>query len=378
MVIFMKIAFCTPFKPLTHPRISGDVTIAKDLAYFFQEQGHDVWNVPHISTRNIWKKPYTWGQAYTTMQQVETALLSAEKPDIWFTYHSYYKAPDILGTLAARRNIPYIIFAPSHAPKRKKPWSTKAGYYLNKDALQNASHIFANKHRDIECLEQVVPPENITFIPPGIRTTAFVRDESERTRNRTKWKANNAVVVLTVAMLRKGTKAEGVEHVIRSCHALATEGHNISLVIAGDGEMRAQLESLAQNLLPEKHHFLGVVPTQQLPQLYSSCDIFAFPGINEGLGMVYLEAQSCGLPVVAWDHDGAPQVVNDNVTGIITPSYDMEAFTQAIGKLAASPALRANMGIAAATHAAINHNIQHNYAALEAKLRAIVKEQADS
>lgn len=369
----MKIAFCTPFKPLTHPRISGDVTIAKDLATFFQSLGHNVWIVPHISTRYIWKTPRNWGQAYTATQLVKETLQSSEKPDVWFTYHSYYKAPDILGPLAAKESIPYAIFAPSHAPKRKKNWSTKPGYYLNRKALQQATHIFANKQRDLEGLQQIIPSNRLTFIPPGIRTERFTRDETSRAENRAAWNATDSIVVLTVAMLREGTKSEGVEHVITACHDLINQGHDITLVIAGDGKMRPYLHGIAQKMLPNRYTFLGIVPSKDLPQIYSSCDIFAFPGINEGLGMVYLEAQSCGLPVVAWDHDGAPQVVSNGITGIITPSYDNNAFTQAIGSLADSPNLRKNMGAAATRHAATNHNIQRNYEKLDATLRAITR-----
>ncbi|SHJ10212.1 glycosyltransferase family 4 protein [Halodesulfovibrio aestuarii] len=369
----MKIAFCTPFKPLTHPRISGDVTIAEDLATFFQNQGHEIWIVPQLSTRYIWKRPRNWGHIYATMQLVKENIQN-EKPDVWFTYHSYYKAPDILGTMAAREQIPYAIFAPSHAPKRKKDWSTKPGYYLNKKALQHATHIFANKQRDLEGLSHIVPPSHLTFIPPGIRTDIFTRNETLRAEKRTAWNATDSIVVLTIAMLRKGTKSEGVEHVITACSDLAYQGHDIKLIIAGDGVMRPYLEEVAHKFLPNRHIFLGIVPSKELPALYSSCDIFAFPGINEGLGMVYLEAQSCGLPVVAWDHDGAPQVVNNGTTGIITPSYDNNAFSQAIGKLAASPDLRTAMGAAATKHTATNHNIRQNYAELDAKLRAIAQQ----
>lgn len=369
----MKIAFCTPFKPLNHPRVSGDVTIAKGLVRFFQEKGHEVQLVPHVSTKRIWSTPQRWLQAHIAALEIQEYLISENRPDLWFTYHSYYKAPDIFGTLAVKNNIPYTMFAPSHAPKRKQHWKTCTGYYLNKRALQKTSHIFSNKQRDLEGLEQVVDSANITFIPPGIRTEDFTRDETTREENRTTWNAQNSVVVLTVAMLREGTKSEGVEHVIKSCGTLLRNGYDITLVVAGDGTMRSHLETQAQQLLPERHHFLGTVSSQKLPQLYSSCDIFAFPGINEGLGMVYLEAQSCGLPVVAWDHDGAPQVVTDGVTGIITPSYDSKKFTDAIGKLTASKQLRTTMGTAAATHAATNHNMHINYEAMDQKLRDMIQ-----
>ena len=368
----MKLAFCTPFKPLTHPRISGDVTIADDLATFFRTRGHDVWLVPHVTTRYIWKRPQDWAQTFATMQLVRETLHSHEKPDIWFTYHSYYKAPDILGSLAVRAEIPYTIFAPSHAFKRKRVWKTKPGYYLNKRALQHADHLFTNKQRDLEGLEQLVPSSHISFVPPGIKTDDFLCDEQARHKKRIAWNASDKTIVLTVAMLREGTKSEGVEYVIKACEKLAVLDDSIFLVIAGDGTMRSSLEEKAQQALPDKHLFLGTVPSTELPEVYSASDIFAFPGINEGLGMVYLEAQSCGLPVVAWDHDGAPQVVADGTTGFITPSFDIEAFIAGIQKLAASPELRATMGNAARAYVTQEHDIYKNYKLLEEKLHSLI------
>lgn len=369
----MKIAFCTPFKPLVHHRVSGDVTIAFDLFSFFQKRGHDLWMVPYVSTEWVWRKPRNWPKMFSTMHIVREELSGKNAPDLWFTYHSYYRAPDILGSLAVRNRIPYAIFAASHAKKRAANWKTKPGYYLNKQSLEQATHLFTNKHRDLEGLYQVAPKNKVTFIPPGIRTDKFTRNEATRKANRKQWGMTNKTIILTVAMLRKGTKSEGVEHVIKACSTLVAQGHDIALVIVGDGRMRRQLQTLAEELLPERNKFLGTIQSEELPCIYSSCDIFAFPGINEGLGMVYLEAQSCGLPVVAWDHDGAPQVVAHGQTGLITPSYNNELFANAISELVTSHEKRKNMGKAAEQYAKKHHTISTNYLELEEKLITIAE-----
>lgn len=330
-----------------------------------------MWLVPYVSTEWFWRKPQRWPKLLSTMKAVKRTLAGKDAPDLWFTYHSYYRAPDILGPLAARRHIPYTIFAASHAQKRAANWETRPGYYLNKQALRQTSHIFANKHRDLDGLHQVIPEDKITFIPPGIRTDKFTRNETTRKANREEWGMADKTVILTVAMLREGTKSEGVKHVITTCSKLVTQGHNIALVIAGDGLMRPQLQALAENLLPDRNKFLGTVQSDELPAIYSSCDLFVFPGINEGLGMVYLEAQSCGLPVVAWDHDGAPQVVAHKQTGLITPSYDSEQFASAIGELVSCPEKRNAMGKMAQQYAKKHHTVSTNYLTLEEKLNAI-------
>ena len=105
---------------------------------------------------------------------------------------------------------------------------------------------------------------------------------------------------------------------------------------------------------------------------YSAGDLFVFPGINEGLGMVYLEAQSCGLPVVAFDHDGAPEVVDHGGTGIITPSFNAQTFAEAVRKLLADDARRKKMGRRAAHYVREEHDLHRNYAAMEQEMNNLL------
>ena len=64
-----------------------------------------------------------------------------------------------------------------------------------------------------------------------------------------------------------------------------------------------------ESSLGDRVLFAGRIDRDRMFELYSGADLFVFPGINESLGMVYLEAQSCGLPVVAYDNGGIPEVV---------------------------------------------------------------------
>ncbi len=80
--------------------------------------------------------------------------------------------------------------------------------------------------------------------------------------------------------------------------------------------MGAHLKALAEDLLPGRVVFTGRVARPDMAQCYSAADLFAFPGIGESLGMVYLEAQACGLPVVALESPGVSQVVVGGQTGI--------------------------------------------------------------
>ena len=66
--------------------------------------------------------------------------------DLWFTYHTYYKAPDLLGPYATSKlTIPYVIFQGIYSTKRRRKLKTLPGFYLNRDVLRAARHVFINK-----------------------------------------------------------------------------------------------------------------------------------------------------------------------------------------------------------------------------------------
>jgi glycosyltransferase involved in cell wall biosynthesis len=117
--------------------------------------------------------------------------------------------------------------------------------------------------------------------------------------------------------------------------------------------------------------FLGLVPRSELRFFYSASDLFVFPGINESLGMVFLEAQSVGLPVVAFDNDGLPEVVARNETGFLVEPFNDKAFKEAIVRLLDDKELRRSMGERAERRIRERHDLSKNYAVVEEQLLAM-------
>ena len=105
---------------------------------------------------------------------------------------------------------------------------------------------------------------------------------------------------------------------------------------------------------------------------YSAADLFVFPGFGESLGMVFLEAQSCRLPVVAIDNAGVPEVVVNGKTGILTPLKDAARFVQAAEDLILNPERRWKMGYAAEVYVRRERDLAKNYAAVEDILSDVV------
>jgi phosphatidylinositol alpha-1,6-mannosyltransferase len=105
---------------------------------------------------------------------------------------------------------------------------------------------------------------------------------------------------------------------------------------------------------------------------YSAGDLFVFPGIREALGMVFLEAQACGLPVVAFDNAGVPEAVKDGVSGLLVTAFDAKAFEEAIVRLLNDFELRRKMGRAAKAYVRRHHDLNHNYQIMEDVLQNII------
>jgi glycosyltransferase involved in cell wall biosynthesis len=298
-----------------------------------------------------------------------------DRTQLWFTYHSYYKGPDLLGPLVAgQANIPYVIFQGVFSTKRKRDVRTWPGYVLNKRALCAAQYVFTNKRLDLLNLKRLLPLQRISYVAPGIFPGEFIFNPNARNQMRSKLGIGDEPVVVTAAMFRPGVKAQGLEWVLKACGRLVQKGCRFHLLIAGDGKEKSRLLHLAEKNLGSSVHFVGKVSREKMHEFYSAGDIFVFPGIREGLGMVFLEAQSCGLPVVAFANEGIPEVVEDQVTGFLVPIYAAEPFDQAIEKLLADQDLRHTMGTAARRYVRDQHDLDKNYREMERVLRQIVGE----
>jgi glycosyltransferase involved in cell wall biosynthesis len=369
----VKIAFYAPFKPLGHAHPSGDLVTATGLFHFFSQQGHQVSTASTLRCRWIYWKPWLWPRLLWERKQA-IRKLSADLPDLWFTYHSYYKAPDLLGPSASQHmNIPYVIFQGIFSTKRRRKYKTWPGFYLNRATLLAADHVFTNKKVDLLNLKRLLPDDRVTYVAPGIKPGEFTFDGGARDELRRKWGADSQPVIFSAAMFRPDVKTRGLEWVIRVCGELVRKGYQFQLVIAGDGKEKKMLQNLAAEQIPGRIRFVGKIPRSELYRFYSAVDVFVFPGIGESLGMVFLEAQACGLPVVAFDNAGVPEAVQDQKTGFLVPMYEMEPFAAAVKRLLEDRGLRRKMGFAAKSYVRDFHDLNKNYQELALSLNRIVK-----
>jgi len=364
----MKIAYYMPFKPLGHKNPSGDLITGTELFFDLQNRGHNIDLISRLRCRWIYYKPLNMIRLARERRKIVSKHAPA-RPDLWLSYHSYYKAPDLLGPHCCKQfGIPYLIFQGIYSTKRRKKFKSLPGFLLNRKSLLQADHLFTNKRRDYKNLLRLVSEKKLTFIAPGIKPENFRFSEEQRLKLRNKWQINNERVVLSTAMMRPGVKTEGLATVIQSCGALQKRGLSLKLIIVGDGSCRKQLEQIAREQLQHPAVFTGKINRDELFGYYSAADLFAFPGIEESLGMVYLEAQSCGLPVIAHRDWGGGEAIMDKQTGLLSSSSHPEEFTENMGVLITKDELRRKLGQQGIEHVKKNHDIDKNYDLLNTKI----------
>ena len=370
----MRIAIYCPNKPLNHPHPSGDLVIAQGIHWMLNRLGHDCREIVQFRSRWFWETGAGWIGAFRAWTDAWRRA-RAFKPQIWITYHTYYKSPDVIGPwITGLMKIPYAIFQPMYSTRRSKSSSTSLGFRLNRWAVLRARHVFTNNFLDLEALHRILPDRRITYLAPGIRPEEFERDPSAGHALRAQLQIPpDQFLILTAARWREGVKTESFLHLLRALVKLRQFLPDFTLVVVGDGPMEPHLRSLALQDLPGQVVFAGRVPRREMSRFYSAADLFAFPGIGESLGMVFLEAQCCGVPVVALDVAGVSQVVFHGETGILVPRDDGSAMAGAIEGLGRDPERRRKLGAAGSRFVRDERNLYKNYLKLARELTALVQ-----
>jgi glycosyltransferase involved in cell wall biosynthesis len=330
----MHIAFYAPLKSPDHPVPSGDRLMARLLVRAFQIAGHTV----EIASgfRSFAATPDAAAlvqlSAETELQRLRALWSSGNRPQLWFCYHPYYKSVDPFGaSLCAEFGIPHLTAEASYSPKRDQTdW---APYQAQVRAMvRDAAVNIAFTQRDRLGLERAIPQARIVSLAPFIDTAAFesMRGTSDPAR------------LITVAMMRSGDKMQSYAMLAA---ALAQIRHKRwTLVIVGDGPMRGEVEHLFADFEPGRIEWRGELGAADIVRELGGAGIYTWPGCGEAYGLAYLEAQAAGLPVVAQDTAGVPEVVQNGVTGFLTSDGDVAAYAAAIAVLLDDPARRAAIG----------------------------------
>jgi len=183
--------------------------------------------------------------------------------------------------------------------------------------------------------------------------------------------ADDEIVVSAIGALEQ---RKGHRYLIEAIGALAAPTSSIKVkgFIAGQGSIHRVLQGeIAVLRRLERIKLLGRVDDPC--ELLWASDIFVMPSLKEGLGVAALEAMASGLPIVASEVGGLREIVKHDVTGIVVPPANANAIASAIGRLAESAQLRAQMGAAARARAAENYSMEKMAARTLELYRACVR-----
>jgi len=187
-----------------------------------------------------------------------------------------------------------------------------------------------------------VDQQHVCVVHNGVNPERFDTAEVHPIAGRT-----NGPFLLTVARL---DPRKGHDTILEALPSLLDSYPSLTYVVAGDGQQRPDLETLAATVgVEDAVEFLGYVPDDELPSLYNAADVFAMPnrceGTSvEGFGIVFLEANATGTPVVGGRHGGVVDAIEDGETGYLVDPEDPQAAADAIDRLLADDDLRESLG----------------------------------
>jgi glycosyltransferase involved in cell wall biosynthesis len=333
----VKIAFYAPLKAPDHPVPSGDRQMARLLMKALAQGGFDATLASRLRAFQAEPGPLDMlkRDANAEMARLRQEWAREGKPDLWFTYHLYYKAPDLIGPALAREfRIPYVTAEASYAGKRdRQGWADAQA--LIRDAVGLARINLCFTDRDRPGLETAAPQARFASLSPFIDTGAYEAAAVSSPRPR----------LVTVAMMRKGDKFASFAMLAKALALLSDLPWHLTVI--GDGPLRAETTALFDGLPAGRIDWRGEISSDAMPTALREGGIYVWPGCGEAYGMAYLEAEAAGMPVVAQATAGVPAVVRHGRTGLLTPEGDVAAYAAAIRELLLDAARREAYGQAA-------------------------------
>lgn len=244
---------------------------------------------------------------------------------------------------------------------------------IRRSVLGSADHWFPVSRYTADLLRaEGVPNDRLTVVGNGTDPDRFrpmdLPSLGERLTGR------DVPVLLTVGRL---VRRKGVGTVLRAVDRLRAAYPDLLYVIAGDGPDRARLETLTRELGLEEHvRFEGRIPHEDLPGYYNGCDVFVMvaesrPPDVEGFGIVFLEANACGRPVVGARAGGIPDAIREGETGRLVTPGDPEELASVLDELLAHPERAERLGRRGRDRVLEQANWSHVADRLLARMRTI-------
>lgn len=247
--------------------------------------------------------------------------------------HTHSSKAGFLGRLSARlMGVKVVIHTPHYFCFIAEDMSRVKKFfyfYLEKFAALFCDKIIAvseSQRQDI-IKSGLVNSRKVITIENGVDIYKFSNNGFDISKKKQELGLDNRSIILgTVGIL---IERKGQRYLIEAVSELIKEGFDVHLIIAGEGILRKDLDTLSDNLgLNGRIKLLGF--REDIPQILSLMDIFVFPSLWEGMSLALLEAMACGLPVISTEVHGAVDLIQDNKRGILVEKKDVQGLVRAI------------------------------------------------
>lgn len=266
-------------------------------------------------------------------------LVREEKPVI---LHAWMIHANILGRIVGRLNrVPVVIIS-----RRTQNLDGLGREWANRQlsGWSDATITVSECVRQVEIAQARIDPAKVITIHNGIDANQYQHIEmTVRDRIRRELKTpNEALVIASVGRLHP---VKGFANLLTAMKSVHTRFPEVYLWLIGDGELRTTLEAQARQLgLDDVVVFTGT--RLDVPEILTAVDIFTLASRVEGMPNAILEAMAAGLPVVATQVGGVPEIVVEGQTGLLVPPADDKVLAQALLTLIEDASLRRRLGLA--------------------------------
>lgn len=280
------------------------------------------------------------GYARSELQFVRAAMRAAgRKPALVIALHPHL-APIVWAMRTRSRKFRSIVF--THGVEVWRPLGWPRGAALRKADLVAGPSADTVQHL---ISDQKIPAGKVLQLPWGLDPEFEARLAASVPVVLPAGFPQSARVILTVGRWDPAERYKGADTLISALPHVLQASPDVFLVLVGGGEDRPRLEQLARDHgVSERTRFLQNLTPDELFACYAGCDVFALPSRGEGFGFVFLEAMAHGKPVIGGAHGGAPDVIENGVTGWLVPHGDIGRLSGAMESLLSDPARAMEMG----------------------------------
>ena len=219
--------------------------------------------------------------------------------------------------------IPHFTFV--HHLNPSSPWYLRKARTLSYKTSSKVICVSKNTAKSV--MEHGAQPSKVSVIHNGVDLKTI---GPHRTEHRSVER-----VLLTVSRL---AKYKGIQRVIEAMPRVLAKIPDARYVVVGDGDYRDELISLAKaSPARDSITFTGAVTDSEKFAHYNRCSVFVMPSEQEGFGIVFLEANAIGKPVIGGDVMGVPEAIIDGETGLLVDPHDVDAIAEGVIHLLLNP-----------------------------------------